>query len=149
MALPTHSPIIPIIIDTGPLVALIDKADPAHLPCLAVFRLLTIPPVTTWPCLTEAFYLAGRLCGWRGQQQLLTLLVRGAVQIHAANTDTIHRINDLMTQYQDRPMDFADASLVVLAETIHTKHVFTLDDDFYFYRINDGDSFDVIKPDSV
>jgi uncharacterized protein len=143
VALPTFSP---IIIDTGPLVALIDKADPAHLPSAAIFRLLTAPPITTWPCLTEAFYLAGRLCGWRGQQQLLTLLVRGAVQIHTTPTGTIHRINALMTQYQDRPMDFADASLVVLAETIQTKRVFTLDDDFYFYRVYDRDNFEVIRP---
>ncbi len=135
-----------LIIDTGPLVALIDKADPAHSQCAALFRSLTIPPVTTWPCLTEAFYLIGRLCGWHGQQQLLTLLARGAVQIHATPNTAISRINALMAQYQDRPMDFADASLVVLAETINAQRVFTLDDDFYFYRINDRDNFDVIKP---
>lgn len=52
----------PIIIDTGPLVVLIDKADPAHQPCVAIFRLLTVPPVTTWSRLTEALYLVGRLC---------------------------------------------------------------------------------------
>jgi len=137
------------LIDTGPLVALIDKADPTHQRCAAIFQLFSAAPVTTWPCLTEAFYLIGRLCGWHGQQRLLALLARMAVRIQAPNEDGISRIGELMEQYKDTPMDFADASLVVLSEITGMKHIFTLDDDFYFYKINGRDTFDVLKPDSA
>ena len=106
-------------------------------------------PVTIWPCLTEAFYLIGKLCGWHGQRQLLALLARGAVRIQAPIEAEISRISELMEQYQDRPMDFADATLVVLAETAGVKRIFTLDDDFYFYKIKGRDTFDVLKPDAA
>ncbi len=136
-----------LLIDTGPLVALIDKADPTHQRCAALFQSLSAAPVTTWRCLTEAFYFIGRLCGWHGQQQLLTLLARGAVRIQDASQAEIIRISELMTQYKDRPMDFADAALVALAEREGLKRIFTIDDDFYFYRIKGRDSFDVLRPD--
>jgi uncharacterized protein len=53
-----------------------------------------------------------------------------------------------MEQYQDTPMDLADASLVVLAEVTGLKRIFTLDSDFYVYKINGKDSFDVVPLDS-
>ena len=51
----------------------------------------------------------------------------------------------LMEKYEDTPMDLADASLVAAAETLGLKRIFTLDSDFYVYRINDKDAFDVIS----
>ena len=51
-----------------------------------------------------------------------------------------------MEQYQNVPMDLADASLVSLAELSGIRQIITLDKDFFIYRINDKDSFDVIKP---
>lgn len=56
------------------------------------------------------------------------------------------RIRELMTRYRDVPMDFADASLVALAESMGEKRVFTLDNDFYAYRLYDSEPFDVIAP---
>lgn len=50
----------------------------------------------------------------------------------------------LMEKYQDTPMDFADASLVSAAEILNTNKIFTLDTDFYVYRINETESFEVI-----
>jgi len=54
------------------------------------------------------------------------------------------RMQALMEKYKDVPMDLADASLVVLAETSGVRQVFTLDTDFYIYRIASKESFDVI-----
>lgn len=47
-----------MLTDTGPLVALVNRNDPHHAPCLTVLkRLPAAPLVTTWPCFTEAMYL--------------------------------------------------------------------------------------------
>ncbi len=136
------------LIDTGPLVALVDKADKAHKKCFSIFRSLQTPPLTTWPCLTESLYLIGELRGWKGQKTLLELHTKGAIRAHSSSDDELNRISELMEQYQDTPMDFADASLVVLAEVTGGKRILTLDSDFYVYRIHGKDSFDVIPLDS-
>jgi predicted nucleic acid-binding protein len=54
------------------------------------------------------------------------------------------RIRELMAQYSDLPMDFADAALVALAERRQLRKVFTLDSDFYVYRIDGKDAFEVL-----
>ena len=65
------------------------------------------------------------------------------MQVHAPSEPELERISEL--KYQDRPMDFADASLVALAESQGLKRIFTLDSDFYIYRINDREAFDVLS----
>jgi hypothetical protein len=49
-----------------------------------------------------------------------------------------------MEKYQDIPMDLADASLIAVAETLSTKQVFSVDSDFYLYRLADGAALKVI-----
>ncbi|MCI0392344.1 MAG: PIN domain-containing protein [Acidobacteria bacterium] len=137
------------LIDTGPIVALVDKADrKAHKKCTAVFRSLKSPPLTTWPCLAEVFYLAGQIRGWVGQRTVLGFLTKGAIRVHTPIDNELGRISELMTQYKDTPMSFADASLVSLAEVKGIKTIFTLDSDFDVYRINGKNPFDVIPLDS-
>jgi len=125
------------LIDAGPLVAFLDKGDAAaHQKCRSVFRSLPSPPVTTWQCLTEAFFIISAKRGWNGRKALLTLLTTGAVHVHTSTEDELPRISELMERYKDTPMSFADASLVVLAEVRGIKRIFTLDSDFRVYRIN-------------
>lgn len=138
-----------ILIDTGPLVALIDKTDKeTHRKCHAATYSLTGPMLTSWACLTEAMYLLGELRGWKGQLALWRYLEKGALVLHSPNDDEWRRVRELMEQYQDTPMDLADASLVVLAEVTGLKRIFTLDSDFYVYKINGKDSFDIVRLDS-
>lgn len=60
-----------ILIDTGPLVALIDKGDREnHQKCTAAFHSFKTPLLTTWPCLTEAMYFLGGVRGWQSQAVL-------------------------------------------------------------------------------
>lgn len=54
------------------------------------------------------------------------------------------RLIDLMEKYSDRPMDLADASLVLIAEHTKQNKILTSDSDFFFYRINGRESFEVI-----
>jgi len=136
-----------ILIDTGPLVALIDKADKDnHEKVTALFKLQETPPLTTWQCLTEAMYFLLEKRGWEGQKTLLTFVTRGAIEVHDAKKEDVERIIELMEKYYDRPMDFADASLVFLAENRGLKQILTLDlSDFRIYRINGRDSFEIIE----
>ncbi|MDF5731266.1 MAG: ester cyclase [Rhizonema sp. PD38] len=50
----------------------------------------------------------------------------------------------MMRQYQDLPMDLADASLVSAAETLNISRIFSLDSDFYIYRFQRTKAFEVI-----
>ena len=133
-----------MLIDTGPIVALIDKADQEnHQKCSVIFQRLTEAPLTTWACLTEAFYFLFQIRGWNGQRALLFFLQRGAIRVYAPNDDDLLRIAGLMEQYKDTPMDFADASLVALAERAGTREILSFDDDFFVYLINGKDAFEV------
>lgn len=133
------------LIDTTPLVALIDKADQGnHRKCTSIFRSLRQPLLTTWPCLTEALYFLGGIRGWSSQAKLWRFVEQGALVLHTPGPDEWKRVRELMAQYEDTPMDFADASLVSLAELTGTKIIFTLDSDFDIYRINGKTPFEVI-----
>ena len=133
------------LVDTGPLIALIDKGQgDVHTRCVETYQQLTGSLLTTWPCFTEAMYFLSELRGWTGQSILWQLLDRKALQLHQANEAECHRIETLMEKYKDVPMDLADASLVAAAETHHLRRIFTLDSDFYVYRLYDRDGFEVI-----
>jgi uncharacterized protein len=135
-----------ILIDTGPLVALIDqKSKELHDRTVVLIQSLSHPLLTTWPCLTEALYLSGQLLGWAGQESLRTYLIRGAIRVHQPEPNEWERALALMEQYNDTPMDFADASLVSLAELRGVRRIITIDSDFYIYRINGAENFDVIQ----
>jgi uncharacterized protein len=130
------------------MVALLDKGQGNHRRCKAAFKSLPRPLLTTWPCITEALYFLGELREWEGQKALWTLVEKDVIRIHAASADEWKRVRELMEQYQDTPMDCADASLVALAELKGLRTVFTLDRDFYIYRIHGKDTFDVVPLDA-
>jgi hypothetical protein len=64
--------------------------------------------------------------------------------IHHHNSDELKRMETLMIQYQDVPMDLADASLVAMAEVLNQRQIFTLDSDFYIYRRYGNQPFEVV-----
>jgi predicted nucleic acid-binding protein len=122
-----------ILIDTGPVVAFFDRDDRYHAVCVDVLKKIREPLVTTWPVITECFYLLN--FSWEAQQDLWTFLQRGGVEVHAPATGRYPRCRDLMEKYRDLPMDLADASLVSLAEELRISRIFTLDHkDFSIYR---------------
>jgi hypothetical protein len=135
-----------LLVDTGPLVALIDEDDPPHA---AVKEALThLPPrplLTTWPCLTEAMYLLGTVGGHLPQETLWGYLADGLLRVHDLSATEQRRMRKLMAQYADTPMDLADASLVAVAESRGLRRVLTVDDDFYLYRLADGSVLEVVR----
>ncbi len=133
-----------ILVDAGPLVALLDRRDPYHSVAVAAAADLPAGPlVTTWPCLSEAMYLLGRAAGWAGQAELWGWMATGQVVIREAGPGEGARMAELMRTYRDLPMDLADASLVAAAEATGWRRVFTLDRHFRIYRLQDGSSFEV------
>ena len=89
-------------------------------------------------------YLCGRKGGWLMQRYIVRLLREGTLRVHTTTEAELARSLDLMEQYQDRPMDLADASLVALAEARGYERVFSIDSDFYVYKLLDGSSLEVV-----
>jgi len=89
-------------------------------------------------------HLAFRERGYSGQEVLWDFFDGGILQLHTSNENERLRMRVLMKQYSDTPMDLADASLVVAAETLGTKVIFTLDSDFHVYRLTNGEGFEVL-----
>ena len=122
-----------IILDTGPIVALFDNDDAYHNPCVDILKSIREPLITTWPVVTEAFYLLN--FSDLVQDNLWKFIQRGGVGLAPLEQNMFSRCRELMKKYHDLPMDLADATLVVLGETMNLKDVFTLDHrDFNVYR---------------
>ena len=135
-----------ILTDAGPLVALFDRADKAHGRCVETLKKIDEPIATTVPILTEAFHLLGS--AGAGAAALMEFITEGGLQVIFLDDESLVRSFDLMVQYADAPMDFADASLVATAENLSLQKVFTIDRrDFDIYRIRRGHrriAFDII-----
>jgi len=104
-----------ILIDAGPLVALVDADDQYHEKCVDCLKSLREPLVTVWPPLVEAVYLLRDLP--QAQEALWEMLARGAVRLLSLDLVDIPRVRELMIKYADRPMALADAALVRVAES--------------------------------
>jgi len=88
-------------------------------------------------------YFLGELRGWKGQKALWEFVRKDALILHPPSETEIQRTIRLMEKYNDVPMDLADATLVALAETSNLRQIFTLDSDFFIYRIDDKEAFEV------
>jgi hypothetical protein len=113
--------------DASALIGLVNKKDKQHARCHQATRLLSKPLVTTWSCFTEAMHLAYSIGQWNAQRALWKLARTGAVRLLDPQDGDPERIFLLMEKYRDTPMDLADASLVVAAETLGLTRIFTLD----------------------
>ena len=130
--------------DTGPLYALVNRNDALSTRCRAVLPTLSSPLVTTWPCITEAMYFAFEAGGWAMQNAIWQLVRRGNLRLHLPGKEEEERMEALMEQYQDTPMDLADASLVAAAEVLKVARIFTTDSDFYVYQRHGKQPFEVV-----
>lgn len=132
-----------ILVDTGPIVALLHKDDKHHKRVKAFIKKSGCGLLTTWPVMTEAWHILpvhGRiaLTGWA---------LNGGVVVLDLGADALAELDRLLRQYRDRPMDLADASLVLLAERTGLTGILTIDRaDFDIYRLADGRSFEQVMP---
>ena len=124
-----------ILVDAGPLIALVDANDQHHAECLAALKNMLEPMATVWPPLTEAMYLLADQP--RAQESLWEMVERGALQLLALDSGDAPRIRELMRKYANRPMDLADAALLRVAEREGIRKIYTVDRrDFSVYRLH-------------
>ena len=120
--------------DTGALLACLDRDDPWHGRCRDAFGHLRLPLSTSGAVLTELFHLLGD--NPRDVEAAWAFIRSGAVTVLPISDPDLPDLDGLMRKYRDRPMDFADATLVHLAQRESFATVFTIDhDDFEAYRV--------------
>ena len=133
-----------IIIDTGPLVALLSVNDQFHKWAVEVCQDLPTPFLTSEAVLSETCFLLQR--SGASSDLLFELLSRKSIRV-AFNLDTEHAaIWTLMRKYASLPMSVADASLVRLAELHDSSPIFTLDRHFTVYRKHGRQKLALIFP---
>jgi predicted nucleic acid-binding protein len=122
-----------VLVDAGPLVALIDRSDFSHQRCVDALATLRDPLGTVWPAFTEAMYLVRSSA--RAQRALWDVINSVGIRFLQIGLDDCPRMRELMWQYRDLPMDLADAALVRVAEREDLRRIFTVDRrDFEIYR---------------
>lgn len=126
-----------MLIDTGPLVALFDPQDPDHKICQQILCSIRQQLYTTDAVLAETFHMLAS--GSKGSEALMDFIMQSYVRILTLDQSSRERCFELMQKYWDRPMDYADASLVVMAEDFKMTELFTLNlSDFTVYRVRKG-----------
>jgi predicted nucleic acid-binding protein len=119
------------LVDSGPLVALFDRDDRDHRRVRDFLARHPLRLVTTWPVLTEVCALLPRRSGL----DFLEYVARDGVRVESLAEADIPGLLALSRKYADRPMDFADASLVILAMKTGLDTILSLDVDFTVYRL--------------
>ena len=131
-----------LLMDTGAFVALLDRSDRNASRCAEFFKSFGGDVYTTEPVLTETLYLLGPTL--KAQRACVDFILRGGAALVPQSARSLGRALELMEKYRDVPMDFADATLVTLAEDATTDEVFTLDRrGFHVYRIHGRKAFTV------
>ncbi len=131
------------IIDTGPLVAFFDESD---FYCKEIRNFLKTYEgqlVSNLSVITEVSYLISD--NKKAQLNFIEWIKDGAVEILNQSNEFFLPIHLLMKKYQDRQMDFTDASLVSLYETFQIKNIITLDSDFLFYKTSKGKPINILN----
>ena len=134
----------PVLLDTGAIVALLDRSEAHHEACAHLVRDLSAPLVTCEAVIAEACYLLRSLRG--ASQAVLDNVKSGAFVLPFSLRESADHVRKLMMKYRDVPMDLADACLVRLATELDTGEILTLDRDFLVYRWKGRRSFEPLLP---
>ena len=134
----------PVLLDTGVIVALLDRSERHHKSCEAALEATAGPLVTCEPVIAESCYLLRSLPGAR--EAILQNVVAGIFQIPFQLSRCASYIQRVLRKYQDCEVDFADACLIHLATEFHTGDVLTLDHDFEIYRWSGNKPFRLLIP---
>jgi predicted nucleic acid-binding protein len=116
-----------IICDTGPLVALLNKADDHHAACTGLFSTYPGRLVVPGPILTEVCYMAESRLGSETEAKFLDSLAAGEFELEPVVSVDLLRMAGLVRTYADFPLGAADASVVAIAERLNASRVATLD----------------------
>ncbi len=133
------------LIDTGPIVALFDKSDAFHVQALEFISGFKGRLITSLATVTETLYLLD--FNQNAQLAFLKWIEVGAVQIESIDQNDFGSLISNFEKYADRPIDFADGCLLVLAERLGIRDIATIDSDFEIYRLSKNRTFRIhVKP---
>lgn len=133
-----------LLLDTGALVTLLDRSQSSHKEFASFFETWRGPVVSTEAVLTEATHLLAKVPG--GPRACCDFFLEGGAVLVPSSPAALRRCRELIQVYRDLPMDYADATLVALAEELDTTLVLTTDRrDFGVYRVRGKRKFK-IKP---
>ena len=132
-----------VLIDTGPLVAILCREDAQHETCVQALQGIQQEIVTCWPVITEAVHLLqGRVDRIRS---LLMMLASGAISCVELPMATVAWLDAFYQRFADQAPDLADAALMYLAERHEIDAIFSLDRrDFTVYRTSANRSLNII-----
>lgn len=132
-----------VLVDTGPIVAVLSQADQYHQICVEALRDMPGPLFTCWPVITEAAWLLRRESN--AIQLLMNSLDSGMFELLSLAAADARPLALLMKKYRDIQMQLADAALVHVAARDGLDTVFTLDQrDFSVYRLPRGKAFRIL-----
>ena len=132
----------PILLDTGVIVALLDRNDRFHKRCAATLEEIRRPLVTCEAVIAESCYLLREIFG--APQAVLANITEGVFLLPFQLSQSATAVRAIMRKYADLPIDFADACLVHLAEQLRTGDILTLDSDFELYRWSRTQTFQLL-----
>lgn len=135
-----------VIVDTGVLVALIDRRDRYHAWVTEQLTQIAPPLLTCEAVISETWFLLQRVKN--GREILLQLLNHRQIEVQFDLDAELATVVALLTRYQSVPVSLADAELVRMAELFANSSVFTLDSDFQIYRKNRDHLIPLISPQS-
>ncbi len=121
-----------ILIDAGPIIALFNKRDQYHTPIVNFLETQNCNLWTTWPVVTQASHILD--FSIKAQLNLLEWIKRGGLNLVSQNSESIEQLISYTKKYSDVPMDLADASLMIAAESLGIDKIISIDSDFYIYR---------------
>jgi predicted nucleic acid-binding protein len=122
----------PVLLDTGVIVALLDRGDKFHKACADAVAGIDAPLITCEAVIAESCYLLRNIPGASGA--ILENVVQGIFQVPFQLSREAVGVRAVLRKYEDRAMDLADACLVHLANEFQTGDILTVDGDFRVYR---------------
>jgi uncharacterized protein len=122
----------PVLLDTGAIVALLDRSERHREQCVAIIEALELVLVTCEAVIAESCYLLRRIPG--AGETALENVERGVFQIPYPLSQSAVPVRATLRKYRDLPADFADACLIHLADQLNTGDILTLDRDFDSFR---------------
>ncbi len=116
-----------LVLDTGPIVALLDAGDPEHAPCVAMVDQVNEDLVIPAPVLAEVDYWLRKLFDAQVWQTFVEDVARGGYRLHHVDQDQLVRASHLEAQYGSLPLGFVDAAVITTCERLGETKVATLD----------------------
>ncbi|SRR6266567_7028106 len=122
----------PVLLDTGAIVALLDRREWAHMKCVRVLESLRRPLATCEAVISESCYLLRNRPD--AMEVVLANVESGFFEIPFQLSRSASKVQTILHKYRDTPADFADACLIHMADELETGDILTLDRDFEHYR---------------